>query len=49
MPARLRRQTASLLFFTSGFASQTQGIIDAGLLPARLRRQTASMPVCFRG
>jgi hypothetical protein len=33
-----------LPFFASGFAPQTQGIVDAGLLPARLRRQTASMP-----
>jgi hypothetical protein len=27
----LRRQTASLPFFTSGFASQTQGCITAGI------------------
>jgi hypothetical protein len=38
------RKTASLPFFASGFAPQTQGIVDAGLLPARLRRQTASLP-----
>jgi hypothetical protein len=29
------QKTASMLFFASGFASQTQGSVDAGILPAR--------------
>jgi hypothetical protein len=35
-------KAASMPLLGFGFASQTQKIIDAGLLPARLRRQSPS-------
>jgi hypothetical protein len=38
-----------MLFFASGFAPQTQGIVDAGILPARLRRQTPSVAILAFG